>query len=130
MKAKKNNKKKLGFTLIEIILVVVIIGILATIGVQNLSGKSDMANKVAASGNIQVLSAAIAEYEMYNSVYPASLENLLKCPATGQNLLSKNKVPSDPWGKPFIYVVPGVNNTHRFDLSCTSPKGESINNWE
>ena len=132
MKNIKNKKKynKSGFTLIEIILVVVIIGILATIGVQNLGGKSDMANKAAANGNIQMLSAAIAEYEMYNSVYPPALESLLKCPSTGMNLLSKNQIPTDPWGKPFVYVVPGANNTHRFDLSCTSPKGDSINNWE
>lgn len=129
-KKKINKNYKSGFTLIEIILVVVIIGILATIGIQNLGGKSDMANKVAAAGNINMLSAAITEYEMYNSVYPESLENLLKCPTTGENLLSKNKVPNDPWGNPFNYSVPGVNNTHRFDISCVSPKGESINNWD
>ena len=130
MKKNKIKLSKSGFTLIEIILVVVIIGILATIGVQNLGGKSDMANKAAASGNIKMLSAAITEYEMYNSFYPETLDNLLKCPTTGENLLSKNKVPMDPWGKPFSYTAPGVNNTHRFDLSCESPKGESINNWD
>ena len=130
MKKNKIKLSKSGFTLIEIILVVVIIGILATIGVQNLGGKSDMANKAAASGNIKMLAAAITEYEMYNSFYPETLDNLLKCPTTGENLLSKNKVPMDPWGKPFSYTAPGVNNTHRFDLSCVSPKGESINNWD
>ena len=130
MKNKNIKLSRSGFTLIEIILVVVIIGILATIGVQNLGGKSDMANKAAASGNINMLSAAITEYEMYNSYYPESLENLLKCPTTGKNLLSKNKVPLDPWGKPFSYAAPGINNTHRFDLSCVTPKGESINNWD
>ena len=54
MKKNKIKLSKSGFTLIEIILVVVIIGILATIGVQNLGGKSDMANKAAASGNIKM----------------------------------------------------------------------------
>ena len=91
-KKKINKNYKSGFTLIEIILVVVIIGILATIGIQNLGGKSDMANKVAAAGNINMLSAAITEYEMYNSVYPESLDNLLKCPTTGENLLSNGLI--------------------------------------
>lgn len=127
-----NNKNlsKAGFTLIEIILVVVIIAILGTIGVRNLGGKSYKANKVAASSNIIMLEAAINEYEFINSVYPENLDGLLKCPTTGDNFLSKKKIPLDPWGKPFIYVVPGANNTHRFDLSCISPKGESINNWD
>ena len=39
---------------------------------------------------------------------------------------SKKKIPLDPWGKPFIYAVPGANNTHRFDLSCISPKENQL----
>ena len=40
------------------------------------------------------------------------------------------KIPMDPWGKPFTYAAPGAHNTHSFDLSCTSPKGVEVNNWD
>ena len=126
---RKKNSLKSGFTLIEIILVVVIIGILAGIGLPKLGGKSYQAKIAQAQGNISMLEVAIQEYEILNGDYPTTLDGLLD-ESKGGPFLAKKKIPSDPWGKPYVYSVPGANNTHRFDLSCTSSKGISINNWE
>jgi general secretion pathway protein G len=132
MENKKQDKhlsKRSGFTLIEIILVVVIIGILAGIGIPKLGGKSDKAKIAQAQGNIQMLGMAIREYEIINGDYPSSLEGLLD-ESKGGPFLEKKVIPTDPWGTPYVYAAPGSHNNHTFDLSCTSSKGVSINNWE
>ena len=123
------NRRKSGFTLIEILLVVVIIGILAGIGIPALGGKSEKAKIAQAQGNITTLSMGITEYEIMNGDYPSSLDGLLD-ESKGGPYLGKKSVPNDPWGKPFTYTAPGSHNTHAFDLSCTSAKGIVINNWE
>lgn len=126
---KMMTRRRSGFTLIEILLVVVIIGILAGIGIPALSGKSDKAKVAQAQGNINMLGMGIREYEIMNGDYPSSLDGLLN-ESKGGPFLEKKSIPMDPWGKPYVYQAPGANNTHTFDLSCTSPKGQSVNNWE
>ncbi len=121
--------KRSGFTLIEVILVVVIIGILAGIGIPRLGGRSEQAKVAQAQGNITTLGMAVREYEIINGDYPSSLDGLLD-ESKGGPFLDKKIVPMDPWGKPFVYAAPGSHNTHTFDISCTSPKGKVVNNWE
>lgn len=118
-----------GFTMIEIILVVIIIGILATTVGPKLVGKTENAKISKAYATINTIGVALAEYEMVNGTYPSTLEGLLD-ESKGGPFLDSNYVPKDPWGSPFSYVSPGSNNKHKFDLSCTSGKGVSINNWE
>jgi len=124
------HRRRAGFTLIEILLVVVIIGILAGIGIPALSGKSEKAKIAQAQGNINMLSSGLAIYEMNNGTYPSSLDGLLDESKPGYPFLDKKSVPKDPWDSPYSYSAPGAHNTHSFDLSCTTPKGEVINNWE
>jgi len=124
------NRRDAGFTLIEIMLVVIIIGILAGIAIKGTGGRTKKALYAQAKANIETLDAAIAEFEMVNGTYPASLEELLS-EEKGGPFLQKKAIPLDPWGKPFVYVNPGVHNTHRVDISCTDPvDGTVINNWE
>ncbi len=132
MKNKKHDKhlsKRSGFTLIEIILVVVIIGILAGIAIPRMGGKTEKAKISQAKSNITALSMAIQEFEMMNGNYPSSLEQLLD-ESKGGPYMEKKSIPTDPWDKPFVYGAPGSHNSHTFDLSCTSPKGIVVNNWE
>ena len=127
--SKKHAHKKSGFTLIEIILVVVIIGILAGIVLPRMGGRSEQAQISQAQSNIAALSMAIQEFEMMNGVYPSSLDQLLD-DSKGGPFMEKKSIPKDPWGRPYNYAAPGAHNTHTFDLSCTSPKNKVINNWE
>lgn len=126
---RRNFAKRSGFTLIEIILVVVIIGILAGIAIPKMGGKSEKAMVAQAQANINALGMAIQEYEMVNGAYPTSLDGLLD-ESKGGPFMEKKAIPMDPWGKPYTYAAPGAHNTHTFDLSSTTPKGTVINNWE
>ncbi len=128
-KKDKHLSKRSGFTLIEIILVVVIIGILAGIAVPRMGGRTEQAKISKAKQTINTLSMAIQEYEMMNGNYPSSLDGLLD-ESKGGPFLEKKVVPTDPWEKPFVFSAPGSHNTHTFDLSCTTAKGVVINNWE
>ena len=132
MKNRRHDKhlnKKSGFTLIEIILVVVIIGILAGIAIPRMGGKTEKAKISQAKSNIVALSMAIQEFEMMNGNYPSSLDQLLD-ESKGGPYMEKKSIPNDPWDTPFTYAAPGSHNNHTFDLSCTSPKGTVVNNWE
>ena len=129
-KREQNNhlSKRSGFTLIEIILVVVIIGILAGIAIPKLGGKSEKAMIAQAQANITALSMAIQEYEIMNGDYPASLDALLD-ESKGGPYMEKKSIPTDPWGNPYQFAAPGSHNTHTFDLSCTH-NDVVVNNWE
>lgn len=124
----KHLSKRSGFTLIEIILVVVIIGILAGIAIPNIGNKSDKAKISAGRANISTLDTAISEYQMMNGEYPSSLDELLD-EAKGGPYLKKMNIPKDSWGNDFIYVVPGTHNTHSFDISASGHE-EDVNNWD
>ena len=129
-KKDKYSNKRSGFTLIEIILVVVIIGILSGVFLNGLKigGRVDTANKTKAKATIASLSAAVQEYEINNGGYPASLDGL-NDESKGGPYLQKKVIPLDPWGAPYQYAAPGAHNTHTFDLSV-SGREEELNNWK
>ena len=130
-KTDKHLAKKSGFTLIEVILVVVIISIISGIALKGLDpgGKREMANITDANATISILSGAVQQFEVINSEYPNSLEELID-ESKGGPFLMKKSIPKDPWGQPYSYSAPGAHNTHSFDISCTAKDGTVINNWE
>ncbi len=138
---KKNNQ---AFTMIEIMLVVVIIGILVAMVVPNLAGRSEKARNGTAHADIEAnLSTALDLYQLDNGQYPTSeqgLQSLLKEPTTeplpkswSGPYLKKKQIPKDPWGREYVYVSPGAHNKKEFDLSSTGPDGveskDDIINW-
>jgi general secretion pathway protein G len=130
------NQKK-GFTLIEIMLVVIILGILAAMVVPKLTGRSDEARRSVAKTDIQSnLALAIDLYEVDTGEYPSQLDDLLHAPsqASGWKGPYLKKKPLDPWGRDYIYKAPGSHNTDSYDLSSMGKDGteggeDDIDNW-
>jgi len=146
MKRKRfvNNR---GLTLIEIMVVMVILGILATLIVPRIMGRPDEARQVQARVQIQSIETALKLYKLDNGYYPTTdqgLQALVEAPTVGQlprawrdgGYLEKGKVPKDPWGNEYVYLSPGVQDD--YDLSSYGADGEpggegydaDINSWE
>ena len=133
----KMNAK--GFTLIEILLVVIIIGILVSLVAPRLAGRSEEARKQAAKADIDGgLSLALDLYEVDNGRYPGALEALVTKPSGASNWRGpyiKKGVPNDPWNAPYQYRYPGSRNSTGYDLYSTGPDQQDgteddIVNWK
>ncbi|MDO8602775.1 MAG: type II secretion system major pseudopilin GspG [Candidatus Omnitrophota bacterium] len=133
-----NNKE--GFTLIELMLVVVIVGVLVSMVAPRLVGRSEEAKIVAARADINAnISVALDLYELDNGKYPETGEGLAALLAKpGSSLKWKGpylkKLPLDPWGSSYIYRSPGDHNID-YDLYSHGPDkveggGDDVFNWE
>jgi len=138
-------KKQYGFTLIEIMLVVIILGILIAMVAPNLAGRGQQAREAAARADIEAnLATALDLYELDNGRYPSTeqgMQALLTEPSSSPippnwsgPYLKKKRIPLDPWGAEYVYVSPGVHNVKEYDLSSLGPDGieseDDITNWE
>lgn len=138
-------RKESGFTLVEIILVVVIIGILAAMVVPNLAGRGEEARMAAAKADIEAnIAMALDMYEVHNGKYPTTGQGLkalfikpteAPIPSNWNGpYLKKKSVPLDPWKNEYVYTSPGEHNTESYDLSSLGPDGvesdDDVVNWE
>lgn len=147
MKGKRKGIDEAGFTLIELMVVIVILGILAGLIIPRIMGRPDEARMAKARIQIESLETALKLYKLDNGSYPTTeqgLQALVEAPAVGTPVknwrqggyLEKGKVPKDPWDHDFFYVSPGAHGD--FDLSSLGADGEpggegknrDINNWE
>ena len=136
-----------GFTLIEVMVVVIILGILATYVVPKIMGRPDEAKQVKARLDIASLESALKLYRLDNGIYPTTeqgLQALVQEPESEPlpkkwhkgGYLEKSRVPLDPWGGEYIYLSPGAQAD--FDIISYGadgvPDGEDkdqdINSWE
>jgi general secretion pathway protein G len=113
----KKRRREAGFTLVELMVVIVIIGLLAAIVAINVFPSGDKARAVRAKADISTIEGALDIYKLQNGSYPTTaqgLQALVSAPA-GANAssyqaggyLKGKSVPVDPWGKPYLYASPG-----------------------
>jgi len=130
-----SRRTRSGFTLVELLLVLVILGILAAIVIPRFAGRSEQAKEQAAVTQISSLSTALNNFEVDNGYYPKALNDLLAQPRDAQNwhgpYLQSDVIPKDPWGNDYSYKCPGGHNPSSFDLSSGGPPGgdKVFANW-
>ncbi len=136
-----------GFTLIEVMVVIVILGILAMYIAPKIMERPEEAKRVKAKIDIASLETALKLYKLDNGVYPTTeqgLQALISKPETSpipknwasNGYLDKNKTPKDPWKNDFIYIAPGIKGP--FDITSYGADGvqggegnnRDIHNWE
>ncbi|HFF6202810.1 type II secretion system major pseudopilin GspG [Stenotrophomonas geniculata] len=124
-----------GFSLIEIMVVVVIIGILAALIVPRLMDRPDQARVVAARQDIAALMQALKLFKLDNGRYPSAeqgLQALVKPPQGGGTMPFTpylDRLPNDPWGHPYQYQIPGTHgDIDVFSLGADSQPGGDAGN--
>lgn len=146
--ARPTHPPTAGFTLIEIMAVVVIIGLLTGIVGTAIIGRLNQANATAAKTQIKQIEAALDFYRMDNGRYPTSdqgLEALVVAPTIEpiprnfrpEGYLQGGKVPLDPWGLPYEYESPGTHNPYGVDVWSLGADGKpggtgadaDVGNW-
>ena len=137
MKNIYSRRKQSGFTLIEIMVVIVILAILASFVIQNTAGMTDEARITKAKSDISTLQNALEMYKLNNYDYPTTeqgLRALIEQPADVKNWRRyvKGKLPIDSWGNKYQYLSPGARGD--FDLyslgADKQPSEDDIGNWD
>jgi general secretion pathway protein G len=126
-----------GFTLIELMLVVIVIGILVAMVAPRFAGRSEQARIAASQADIiSHLAAALDLFELENGRYPTTDEGLAALRKSGEKgPYLKRDVPLDPWKRPYVYRSPGQHNREDYDLFSVGPDGiegtkDDITNWK
>ncbi len=136
----RRRKAASGYTLMELLIVITIIGVLLSIAVVNLKGTPDEARIASAKQELRTMELALDLYRMHNATYPSSdqgLKALVEKPAeakkwqTGGYLKGK-EVPTDPWGNPYKYLNPGNHgDVDIYSLGVDGRESEDdIGNWK
>ncbi|MGZ8225970.1 MAG: type II secretion system major pseudopilin GspG [Methylococcaceae bacterium] len=139
------KSKQTGFTLIEVMIVVVILGILASIIVPKIMGRPDEARTTRAKQDIRAIGSALDLYRLDNFSYPGTeqgLEALITKPSgltEGANWKKGgylDSFPNDPWGKPYLYLQPGAHGEYDLysfgadGIEGGADAGADIANWD
>jgi general secretion pathway protein G len=127
MQINESNHKLRGFTLIEIMVVLVIIGIMAALIVPRVMSRADQARNVAAKSDIAAIMNALKLYNLDNMRYPTTDQglnalinkpNIAPIPNNWKDGGYLDKLPNDPWGNPYQYKNPGSHGEIDIQLWC------------
>ena len=133
MKLFKNSQCRVplpGFTLIELMVVIVILGLLATIIMPKILDRPEQARRLKAKVQIKIFQSALALFKTDTGSFPTTSQNLealvidpgLKGWKRG-GYIEGGKVPLDPWGNPYIYLCPGVHGED-YEIESYGKDGE------
>ena len=137
----QRRNRQTGFTLLEVMVVIVILGILASMVVPNLMGNKDKADQQKAVSDIVALENALDMYKLDNSVYPTTeqgLDALVQKPSISPEPRNYRedgylkRLPQDPWRNDYLLLSPGENG--KIDIFSVGPDGQpgtedDIGNW-
>lgn len=125
-------RPRAGFTLIEVLVVIVVISVLAALVAPNVFRHVGTAKDAAAKSQIEMMGAALDAYRLDNGRYPESEQGLEALweepagdprPANWRGPYLRKKVPLDPWGHPYLYLSPGLVNMKGYDLASLGADG-------
>lgn len=128
----KFNKR--GFTLVELMLVVIIIGTLVAMVMPRLAGRTEQAKRAAAKADIEAnIASALDLYEIDHGSYPENIDVMME-KKEGKGPYLKKKA-TDPWGNPYKYTYPGTHGDYDLysfgkDGVDNSGEGDDVTNWE
>lgn len=138
--SRQDSRRRGGFTLVEMLLVLVILAVLAAVVVPRFAGRGKQAKVTAAEAEISALETALDAFEIDNGYFPKSgdLEALVTQPNNTPDWKGpyiRRDVPKDPWNNEYLYEYPGSHNVNGYDLSSFGPDGrpggdDDIVNWK
>jgi general secretion pathway protein G len=128
-----NTQDRRGFTLIEILVVIIVLGLLAALVGPRILGRVSEAKTATARTQIELLGLALDNYRLDNGSYPTTEQGLNALqekptrdpvPPSWRGPYLRKAIPLDPWGRPYLYGSPGEHNPASYDLSTLGRDGQ------
>lgn len=126
-------RRRSGFTLLELVVVIIVLGLLAGLVAPQIIGRLSDAKSTTARTQIELLSVALDGYRLDNGNYPTTDQGLAALrdkptrppvPSNWRGPYLRKAVPVDPWGRPYLYRFPGEKNPGAFDLESLGRDGK------